>query len=193
MREETIMLFPTQMILLRSGTGEKSLSNMARAGLVSPALHTNALNDLLFPTWRNCQNAGFSVTSFLLIPLFSPAWLKLYSASCCPSPACHGTYQPQALSGCGWPPNTWAVTGTAPNSHPSCPQPVLCQWLLGKVTHLGSTGKMVTYTLQDLCFLLLWKNPTICQFALVQGPTTATTALLLSGFQPAQQDVCTVS
>lgn len=85
------MLFPTLMILLRSGTGGRSLSNMARAGLASPALHTNALNDLLFLTWRNYQNVGLTVTSFSLIPLFSPALLNLYSASCHPSPACHGT------------------------------------------------------------------------------------------------------
>lgn len=38
---------------------------------------------------------------------------------------------------------------------------VLCQWLLDKVTHLGRTGRMVTlltYTLQELSFLLLWKK-----------------------------------
>lgn len=124
MWEETIMFFPTQMILLRSGTGGKSLSNTARAGLASPALHTNALNDLLFPTWRNYQNAGLNVTSFSLIPLFSPALLYPYSASCCPSPACHGTYSPRPSQAAGDPQTReqlWLLQHQ--NSHPSCPKP----------------------------------------------------------------------
>lgn len=114
------MLFPTQMILLRSGTGGKSLSNTARAGLVSPALHTNALNDLLFPTWRNYQNAGLSMTSFSLTPLFSPALLNPYSASCCPSPACHGTTSPRLFQAAGDPQTHEQWLAQHRNSHPSC-------------------------------------------------------------------------
>lgn len=47
------------------------------------------------------------------------------------------------------------------NSHPSCPKSGALPVTLDKVTHLGATGKMVTqltYILQDLCFLFLWKR-----------------------------------
>lgn len=37
------------------------------------------------------------------------------------------------------------------------------------------------------------RDPTISQFALLEGPTTATKAPLLSGHLPAQQDVCIAS
>lgn len=98
--EETIMLFPTRITLLRSETGRKRLSTPTRAGLASPALYTNPLNYLLFPIRSVQKNAGLSMTSFSLILLFfSPASLNPDSASFFHSPACHRSYQPQALSG----------------------------------------------------------------------------------------------
>lgn len=124
---ETIMLFPTWITLLKSETGGKRLPAPTRAGLALLALHTNPLNDLLFPTRSGHKNAGLSMTSFSLIPFFfSPASLNPYSASLFHSPACHRTYQPQALSGCRMqevtPKCTSCHLSSTRNSCPSCPK-----------------------------------------------------------------------
>lgn len=182
------MLFPTQMILLRSGTGGKSLSNTARAGLASPALHTNALNDLLSPTWRNYQNAGPSMTSFidttLLTSLVKSLSCFLLSQSSLPwhlpAPGC--LRLPKHVS-CDWhSPKTLT---------PPAQRLMLCQWHLDPSGKHRQDGHPANIHLARSVFPLPLEK--IQQFVLVQGPTIATKALLLSGVQPAQQDVCTVS
>lgn len=140
------------MILLRSGTEGKSLSNTARAGLASPALHTNALN------WRNYQNVTSFIDTTLLSSLVKSLFCFLLSQPSLPwhLPA-PGSLRlqvtPKHMSSCDWCSTKTLI--------PPAQSLVLCQWLLDKVTHLGRTGKMVTlltYTLQDLCFLFLWKK-----------------------------------
>lgn len=185
MWEETIMLFPTQRILLSSGPGGKSLSSMARAGLASPALHTNALNDLaLSPVEKlpKCRSQCdfFFIDTTLLTSLVKSLFCSLLSHS---SLLWHLPAPGSQAAGDSRTHELWLVQHQ--NSHPSCPKsgtlPVMHQ---DKVTHLGSTGKMgtlLTYTLQDL---FCWKRSSC--FSLCSGPTTATKALLLSSLQPAQ-------
>lgn len=133
------------------------------------------------------------VSAWPLFPWYhsSHSLLNPYSASCCPSPACHGTYQPQALSGCGWPPKTWAVTVSALKLSSLLPK-VWCSPsdTLGQSDPSGHPANI--HLARSVSFSS-GRDTTIYQFVLVQGPTTATKALLISGLQPAQQDVCTAS
>lgn len=196
------MLFPTQITLLRSGTGRKRLSTPTRAGLASPASYTNPLNYLLFPIRSGQKNAGLNMTSFSLIPLFfSPASLNPDSASFFHSPACHCTYQPQALSGC----RTRQATPKRTSCHLSSTETPVSpaqSLVLSQLMHQGQcdpAGKCrrdahpANIHLARPMFPLQLEETQLFLSLLLQGSTTATKALLLSGRLPAQQDVCIAS
>lgn len=122
MWEETIMLFPTQRILLSSGTGGKSLSSMARAGLASPALHTNALNDLaLSPVEKlpKCRSQCdfFFIDTTLLTSLVKSLFCSLLSHSSLPW---HLPAPGSQAAGDSRTRELWLAQHQ--NSHPSCPK-----------------------------------------------------------------------